>query len=141
MNYNKLTKKELINQLEKQLEKKKENSKRAMSWIRENQAARLFQSCKNNASKRGLEFLISQSDIIIPEYCPILGIKLTNISQKGRVKTNASVDRIDPLKGYTRDNIIVISDLANRMKQDATIEELITFAKGVLRLYDRETNS
>lgn len=141
MNYNNLTKEELITILNKEDLRKKDNSKRAIAWIRENQSARLYQSCKSNAIKRGLEFTLLQEDIIIPEYCPILKIKLTNISEKGRVKSNASVDRIDNSKGYTKDNIIITSDLANRMKQNASKEELINFAKGVLELYDRKTNT
>lgn len=141
MNYNDLTKEELINILLKEQSKKELASARAMTWIRDNQVARLYQSCKSNALKRNLEFNLSKEDLLIPEYCPILNIKLTNISEQGRVKSNASVDRIDSTKGYTKDNILVVSDLANRMKQNATQEELIAFAKGVLKLYDRETNT
>lgn len=136
MNYNELTKEELINILKKENLLKEKRSKAAIAWLRKNQVSRLYNSCQQNAKKRNLEFTITREDIIIPEYCPILGIELTNISEQGRVKSNASVDRIDNTKGYTKENIIIISDLANRMKQNATKEELIAFAKGVIKLYD-----
>lgn len=110
-------------------------------WIKNNQAARLYQACKNNAKKRNVEFTIDLEDVIIPEKCLLLGVPLTNINGQGRVKTNASIDRVDPSKGYIKSNIRVISDLANRMKQNATETELIAFAKGVLNCYDRKTNN
>ena len=35
-----------------------------------------------------------------------------------------SIDRIDPKKGYVKDNIIVVSMRANRIKTDATVDEI-----------------
>jgi hypothetical protein len=46
---------------------------------------------------------------------------------------NPSLDRIDPNKGYTKDNIQIISVRANAMKSNAQIKDLITFAKGILK--------
>ncbi len=46
-------------------------------------------------------------------------------------------DRIDSANGYTKDNIQVISSIANRMKWNATKEQLLTFCKGVLSLEGR----
>lgn len=46
-----------------------------------------------------------------------------------------SIDRIDSTKGYTKDNIQVISSKANTMKSNASVEELRMFAYWVLREY------
>ena len=35
-----------------------------------------------------------------------------------------SIDRIDPKKGYVKDNIIFISMRGNRIKTDATVDEI-----------------
>lgn len=94
-----------------------------------NQEKSLYKSAKHRAKNKGLDFNLDITDIVIPEYCPILGVKLTKQHGAGRVKTNPSIDRIDPSKGYVKGNVWVISDLANRMKQDANEEELTAFAK------------
>ena len=46
-----------------------------------------------------------------------------------------SLDRIDPLKGYVKGNIQVISTKANTMKNNATQDELVRFAEAVLKMY------
>lgn len=93
-----------------------------------NQEKSLYKSAKHRAKNKGLDFNLDITDIVIPEYCPILGFKLTKQHGSGRVKTNPSIDRIDPSKGYVKGNVWIISDLANRMKQDANEEELTAFA-------------
>ena len=35
-----------------------------------------------------------------------------------------SLDKIIPSKGYTKGNIVVISDIVNRLKSDASLEDL-----------------
>tara|TARA_B100000925_G_scaffold236384_1_gene185101 strand:+ start:744 stop:860 length:117 start_codon:yes stop_codon:yes gene_type:complete len=37
------------------------------------------------------------------------------------------LDRIDPKKGYTKENAIVVSMLANRIKTDAKLEDIGKF--------------
>lgn len=100
----------------------------------------LYSSCKRNAQVKNVPFNLQQCDIIIPEFCAYLKIPLTKIRGNGKVSTNASVDRIIPAKGYVKNNIQIISLRANRMKQDASKQELITFAKSTLEMYDTSTN-
>lgn len=97
---------------------------------------RILSSCKSTAKIRGLEFDLDISDIVIPQYCPILKVELTNLRGKGRTAYNPSIDRLDSSRGYVKGNVWIISDIANRMKTDATKEQLVAFAKGVLDIYD-----
>ena len=106
------------------------NSERVKSMSPE---SRMLQRAKNRAKSKNLEFTIKLEDIIIPEYCPILNIKLEiKKGQSGGSNKSPALDRIIPEKGYIKENIRVISHLANMMKSCATQEELITFAKWIL---------
>ena len=69
------------------------------------------------------------STLDLPDYCPILGVKLnydgTGIEGNwSRTENSPSIDRINSSIGYTKDNIHVISWRANRIKNDSTVEEL-----------------
>ena len=118
------------------LETKLESAKRASKkYLHSNQEKRLWHSCKSNANRKNVPFNLLQEDIVIPKKCKYLGIELTNTFDEGRVASNASIDRLVPELGYVKGNIQVISDLANRMKQNATKEQLLAFARGILRLH------
>lgn len=54
----------------------------------------------------------------------MLGIPLSPPAQGKHTNNTATVDRIDPAKGYTKDNVRIISWRANRLKSNATISEL-----------------
>jgi len=64
--------------------------------------------------------------------CPYFHWTLTHLP--GKQKTLASLDRVDSAKGYTVDNVCVISYLANLMKSSADQEELHMFAQGILSM-------
>lgn len=98
----------------------------------------MFRAAKDRAVKKSIEFSIDVSDIIIPEFCPILNIRLESGIGKGNGgKDNSpSLDRIDNSKGYTKGNIQVISHKANSMKFTASKEELLQFAKWIIKEYN-----
>ena len=97
----------------------------------------LWYGAKSRAQEKGLEFNLDIEDIIIPEKCPILEIPIQR--NHGAAKfDSASLDRIDPSKGYVRGNIAVISTMANTMKNNATRSELETFCKNILNYIDRK---
>lgn len=90
---------------------------------------------KSRCKQRNLSFDLDEQDIIIPQFCPILGIPLKfNSSLQD---DSVSVDRIDPKQGYIRGNIMIMSMRANRIKTDATIEEL----EKVLHFLKQQENS
>jgi hypothetical protein len=80
----------------------------------------LFRAAKARAKKFAVEFTISESDIVIPENCPVLGIPLDWRNREYA----ASVDRIDISQGYVPGNVCVISGRANRLKSNATVNEI-----------------
>lgn len=84
-----------------------------------------------------MEFNIEVSDIVIPEVCPYFGTPFIPLDRNW----GYSLDRIDSSKGYIKGNIQVISSRANTMKNNATKEELIKFAEGVLRLHSQEVDA
>lgn len=105
-------------------------------------AQRMIAYSKMGARNRGLKHTITVDDLILPERCPYLGIIIDYRSASEREcerpQNGPSVDRIDSTKDYVPGNVQVISTLANRMKQEATPEQLIAFAKGVLALHSRD---
>ena len=116
--------------------KLKNQRERTMACRERNPTSFLLTKAKMNAKQRNLDFNLELSDIVIPERCPYLDVPITFLFRQGRQPTNPSIDRIDASKGYVKGNVQIISDLANRMKQNATQEQLITFAKGILRMHN-----
>ena len=65
--------------------------------------------------------------MIVPEYCPILGIKLKS-GKESSIDSSPSLDRIIPEMGYVRGNVHVISNKANTIKNNASPEEIMKVA-------------
>jgi hypothetical protein len=100
-----------------------------------NYEAALLYGSRSRAKKLGLDFDLDVTDIVIPEVCPLLGIPIY-MADKYAHDNSASIDRIDPSKGYTKDNIWVISRKANAIKSNATAEEILLVASGLKKLLE-----
>lgn len=84
---------------------------------------RILTMAKYRAKLKSLPFNLSISDIIIPEFCPVLGLKL-QVSDTGKQNDySPSLDRIIPSEGYIRGNVNIISNRANVIKNCGSIEE------------------
>lgn len=84
----------------------------------------MLYSAAKRAVEKGLDFNLDFSDIQIPDVCPVLGIPLSSASVGKAMDCNPSLDRWNNDKGYVKGNVRVISLRANRLKSNATAEEL-----------------
>lgn len=97
--------------------------RRSQVWNLDPIKKRMFHNAKKRAVAKGLEFLLQAKDVEIPEVCPVLGVKLE--AGKGKFcDASPSLDRINPSLGYVPGNVRVICWRANRIKNNATAEEL-----------------
>ena len=88
----------------------------------------IIRNSKYCAKRREIEFNLKYTDFELPELCPILGIKLEyGAGNDGNSPYHATLDRIDNTKGYIPGNVMVISRLANAMKNEATFDQLHQF--------------
>lgn len=86
---------------------------------------------KKNVAKRK-HLTLEMYYALYTTHCPLLGIELTYASYEsgGNPPANyASLDRIDPSKGYVEGNVQILSFRANSIKSDATLEELKLIVK------------
>jgi len=100
---------------------------------------RIWYRAKSRAKKYSIPFNLSAADIIVPDYCPVLGIPIKKANQgKGYHPDSASLDRIYPEKGYIVGNVRVVSARANLLKSDASIEELEAVLKDLKEIWGYE---
>lgn len=95
---------------------------------------------KRRAKLKGMEFGLPPKPwegLIYPTHCEVLGLELTYtlMAEGGGKRDNAaSFDRIDCSRGYTVDNVRIISARANRLRADSTLEELKMLIDDAIRL-------
>jgi hypothetical protein len=108
--------------LEYQLKNKNEIKIRRKELTVKNKEKMLWFSAKKRAKHKKLDFSIEIDDIIIPEYCPVLGIPLLR-DNSIQLDNSPTLDRIDNTKGYIKGNVCVISNRANIVKNCGSIYE------------------
>lgn len=111
---------------------------------KKNPYPQMFFEARKRASKTNAPFNITQDYLksLMPKdmLCPALGIKMTHNKgyKKGGGGSNSSpsLDRLKPEKGYVRGNLIIVSNLANKIKQNASLEDIektLNFYKKILK--------
>lgn len=111
------------------------NNIASRKWRESHPEAYILSGRRSNAKRSGIEFSLSIEDIQIPDVCPYLKVPLQKLGANKGIRSGyaPSLDRIDPSKGYVKGNVEIISDLANKMKSNASKEQLVQFAKSVLK--------
>ena len=85
----------------------------------------MWKAAKKRARDKQLDFDIEVSDIIIPQFCPLLNIPIIHKTGTGKTSPNSpSLDRFDNSLGYVKGNIVVMSWRANKLKSNAEFQEL-----------------
>lgn len=118
-------KKELY-KLNRQLLRARNNGYDAREHIVPTFRARQIVNIAHQRSKiKGVPFGITWKDITFPLLCPVLGIPINYGVNNGNVHDSSpSLDRRIPELGYVKGNVQIISAKANRIKTNATPEEL-----------------
>ena len=91
----------------------------------------VFRSKNNKKATERKQLTVKDYEKLIVTHCPLLGIELTYAIYKGRStpQNYASLDKIDPAKGYVPENVQILSYRANTLKNSATLEELKTIVQ------------
>jgi hypothetical protein len=95
--------------------------------------AYLLNVARQRCKRTGTEFCITESDLTMPTHCPLLGTLLNTYAEN--VDVHPSIDRINPALGYVPGNVWIISHRANRIKSDASFEELIKIGLRLKELF------
>lgn len=83
----------------------------------------ILYEARKRATEKNLTFNLTQEDIKIPEVCPVFNIPLY-VGKGKRTWNSPTLDRFNNSKGYTKDNVQVISWRANHLKNDGTLDEM-----------------
>lgn len=106
---------------------REKHNARVTAWNQDNIDKYLLRTARTRAAKFDILFDLDVSDVVVPEVCPVLKTPF----EYGTAFA-ATLDRIDPSKGYVKGNVMVMSKRANAMKSDASIDELKRFAEWIL---------
>lgn len=102
------------------------DSTAARNRRRQRPAYYMYHNRKRYAEQNKIPFDITEQDIldVMTDTCPVFGIPLQQ--GHGTIQdTSPTLDRIVPDLGYVVGNIVVMSRLANRLKNNATLNQLV----------------
>lgn len=95
-----------------------------------------FLGARDRAKKNNLYFDITLNFILDlwdkqKGLCSLCGLPMTFELLKGRIPSNVSIDKIDPTKGYTKDNVQLVCMECNQIKSDFQLLEIYKYCKGI----------
>jgi len=85
---------------------------------------------RSRAKKYKVPFDLTRAYIssILTDSCPVFGTPFVFQGAGVAHLQSPTLDRLDPLKGYVRGNVAVISRFANNVKSNATSEQVVRVA-------------
>jgi len=99
-----------------------------------NVRGKITQYAQDRSHKYNIICDITSEDVKLVRKCPLLNIPL-EYGNDSMTDYSASLDRIIPEIGYTKNNVQIISVMANKMKSNASVEQLKIFATNILKIY------
>lgn len=97
---------------------KKEFKKEALSQARE------------NAQNWNMECSILEKDIVLPNKCPLLNI-LLDYSVSENYINSAQLIRLNKKLGYTKNNILIVSEKARKVIDNLSLHEIKLLAENL----------
>lgn len=101
------------------------NKKYQETYRANNRFAIRARSCKARSEEKGLAFDLTE-DYLMSVWtgtCPVFNTLLKIEALRGEAY-HAQLDRVVPSLGYVQGNVVWLSERANRIKDDATVEDL-----------------
>jgi hypothetical protein len=95
-------------------------NKKNLEWKKR----RIIYNIRNRCKRNNIDFNITVNDLVWPDFCPVLSIKLDYSVESKNRWSQVSLDRTNPSLGYIKGNVVVMSMRANSIKQDSTLKEL-----------------
>ena len=112
---------------------------RARDRYLDNPIPQMLSNSRIRAKKKGIPHNIDTSYLEkiwpVENKCPVLGNKFEMGYKNGKSKNlSPSLDRIIPKKGYVYGNLVIVSDIVNRLKSDATLKDM----EKILKFYTKK---
>lgn len=110
----------------------------------EGKASKLLSSAKARARQKGREFALDLDWVkanLLGEKCQATGVPFVYEVPKGQKHGDfsPSIDRRDNSEGYTQSNSQIVCLMYNRAKSEGTFDNVLTMAKEMTRLHEKET--
>lgn len=111
---------------------KAEKSKKTYHTNNEFRCRQIIRSAKSRSKKMGFPSDLDEDELsqqMLTGRCAVTGVPF--LFDKIRGPFTPSLDRIDPSKGYTKDNVRLVSWIFNRIRSDYEEEDVLRFIEAL----------